>query len=256
MTKILGPKDPKPYKLLNAGGAGGFLIIADHAGNKMPKSLGTLGLSTGDRKKHVSWDPGTAEIAALLAKKLNAPAIMSTYSRLVFDLNRGRTSPEAMRETYDGIAVPGNKKLSAAHKNARRREIFDAYHAAVEKQLMQMKKRKIAPFIIALHSFTPVMQGKKRPWQIGVLWDIDRKTAKKTIAAIKKQNPRLTVGDNKPYSLKSANVAENSLKRHAVRRHLPHVVVEFRQDLVATRRGAEKWADLFCRALLAALAHK
>jgi predicted N-formylglutamate amidohydrolase len=49
-----------------------FLIVADHAGNSMPRTLGRLGLSETECEHHVAWDIGIAAVSRLMADALDA----------------------------------------------------------------------------------------------------------------------------------------------------------------------------------------
>ena len=250
IKKIISKGEPKPYVIENEKGGARIVVICDHASNRIPKALGTLGVSAKDRKKHIAWDVGTEHIGRYIAQKTGAVYIHASYSRLVVDLNRGEKSNECMREVYDHIQVPGNTGLSAQHKKMRLDEIYDPYHAAIDALVTKRKKGKRLPLIISIHSFTPKMDGQKRPWQIGVLWNREERLAQRLISTLIAHNPRLIVGRNEPYSLKAKNVVKNTISTHAEARGLPYITLEFRQDLVNTKAKAEKWARLLLQSLL------
>ena len=71
----------------------GALIICDHASNAIPPGYGALGLPRGALDRHIAYDIGAAEVTRALAAQLGAPAVLSTYSRLVIDPNRGLDDP-------------------------------------------------------------------------------------------------------------------------------------------------------------------
>ena len=103
--------------------------------------------------------------------------------------------------------------------------------------------------IVSLHSFTPEMDGYKRPWEIGVLWNKEETIARRVVENLRAQNPGMVVGENEPYTLKQANLSKNTIKTHAEDTGLPYIIVEFRQDLVATKRDALKWGRIFLEAI-------
>lgn len=248
-ARLLQPGEPAPYRIENAKGSAPVLIICDHASNRVPQVLNNVGLSKADLAKHIAWDPGTEVIGEYMSEKLDAAAVFATYSRIVVDVNRGERSPECMREVSDHIVVPGNQKLTAAEKRQRLDEIFWPYHRTLSAQIKAQRKKGIVPMIVSLHSFTPEMDGYKRPWEIGVLWNKEEGIARRVVDNLRAQNPGMVVGENEPYTLKQANLSKNTIKTHAEDTGLPYIIVEFRQDLVATKRDALKWGRIFLEAI-------
>lgn len=256
--RLLGRFEPKPYRVENLKGAADALIVCDHASNAVPRALGTLGLSRRDLKKHIAWDPGTADIGRAVSRAVDATVVYANYSRLVVDLNRGADNGECIRPVSDHVRIPANEKLSKQERAQRLDEIFHPYHAQIDAQLDRLsargKGKKRTPVLISIHSFTPKMDGIKRPWEIGVLWNREEKIARQLIANLRAQNKGLTIGENEPYSLKAANVTKSTISTHAEARGLPYIILEFRQDLVGTKQGARKWADIFLQSLRPILA--
>lgn len=251
MKKLLSAKEPKAVRVLRPESFLPVLITCDHASRRIPKSLGTLGLSAADRKKHIVFDHGTEHIGQYLSKKLDATAVIAEYSRIVTDLNRGIDHPDIMRTVSDHIEVPGNKNLTAAQKRQRLNELYRPYHKQIDKQIKRFLKRDVSPLFLAIHSLTPVMNGVKRPWDICLMWNKDEKTAQTFIRNLKARYPKLKIGENVPYTLKAkGGVGWNTVGHHAEGNNLPYIAVEFRQDLVDTRAKAEKWGRIFLEALL------
>lgn len=248
-ARLLQPGEPAPFRIENANGSAPVLIVCDHASNRVPLALNNVGLSKADLQKHIAWDPGTEHIGQYMSEKLDATAFFATYSRIVVDVNRGERSPECMREVSDHIVVPGNQNLTAAQKRQRLDEIFFPYHRALTAQIKSYRKKGIVPLIVSLHSFTPEMDGFKRPWEIGVLWNKEEALARRVIDNLCAQNPGMTVGENEPYTLKQANLSKNTIKTHAEDTGLPYIIVEFRQDLVGSKRDALKWGRIFLEAI-------
>ncbi len=252
--KLIGAREPKAVTVKKPKSWVPVVIACDHASRRIPKKLGTLGLSAKSRKENLAWDHGTKDIGEYLSKKLEAAAVIAGYSRIVIDLNRGLDSPDLIRAVAVSGAtpVPGNEKVSMAERRQRIREIHDPYHDTVAEQIDRFLKRGVAPLFLAIHSLTPVMNGVRRPWHLCLMWNKEEKLAKKLIANIKKQNPGMKIGENMPYSLKggAGSVGWNTVSHHAERQGVPYIAVEFRQDLVDTKAKAEKWAAIFLKALL------
>jgi len=241
---LLGPGDPPPFELHNDGGGRHCLLICDHASAAIPAALGDLGLDAGQRRRHIAWDIGIAEVTRRLAGRLDAPAVLSGYSRLVIDCNRQLDDPTSIAQESDDVPVPGNRGLDAAARAARAAACFWPYHQAITAQIGRMREAGRPPALISLHSFTPVMQGFERPWHIGVLWNRDGRLAKPILEGLGR-DPAICVGDNKPYDGRAGR--GYGVTMHGEREGLPHVLLELRQDLIDTHHGAEAWADRLAR---------
>jgi predicted N-formylglutamate amidohydrolase len=233
---LLGPSDPPPFKEYNADSRSGVLFVSDHHHNAVPAALGTLGVSERELGLHIGYDIGIAMVGDHLSQRFGAPLVASGYSRLVIDPNRFPGTPGSIPEVSDGIAIPGNREDA----------VFQPYHRAVSARIAAMRVRGQGPVLVALHSFTPAMGGKARPWQIGILWNEDGRLARPLIEALGRR-PDLVVGDNEPYTARDP--LGFTTAHHAEPDGLPHVAVEFRQDLIADPAGAQHWAAVFAGAL-------
>lgn len=174
--------------------------------------------------------------------------MLAGYSRLVVDCNSEPLSAASMLECSDGDAVPGNVGLSPFERALRLHEIFEPYHGAVAENLLATGCA--APALIAVHRFTPRMNGVDRPWHCGVLWDRDSRLAGPLLAALRAERG-LNVGDKQPYS--GRNPSDYTVARHAKSRGCPHVCIEVRQDLLADSCGVQQWAERLAHALAARL---
>jgi predicted N-formylglutamate amidohydrolase len=242
---LLGPNDPPPFELFNPEGAAPILFVCDHAGRAIPAALGRLGLDETALARHIAWDIGIAELTRELARRFDAPAALSTYSRLVIDCNRRLEHPTSIPPVSDNVPVPANQALTPAARQARAEACFFPYHRAVDAMLERFAQRGVVPVFLSMHSFTPVFQGFERPWHVGVLWDRDRRVPLPLMAALAEE-PGLIVGDNEPYT--GRNRHGYSIPMHAEARGLAHALLEIRQDLIDTRHGVMEWADRLERA--------
>jgi predicted N-formylglutamate amidohydrolase len=239
---LFGAEDPPPVEFASPSGPGGspVLLLCDHASHRVPCCLGRLGLDETSLRRHIGWDIGAAAVTRQLVELLGTPAILTAYSRLVIDCNRDLGVPSSIPEESDGVAIPGNRCLGAAERQAREVGCFVPYHAAIAQALAGFAERGVVPAIVSIHSFTPVMNGVERPWQVGILWNRDPRIAVPLIEGLR-QDPALTVGDNEPYSARLP--VGLTLRRHAAPAGLPHVMVELRQDQIAEPEGAAAWAE-------------
>jgi len=243
---LLADDEPPPYETFNPEGPAPILLICDHASRRVPRRLRDLGLDARELSRHIGWDIGAADVARHMALRLNAPALLAGYSRLVVDCNRHLHDPTAIRPDSDGTPIPGNAALSPADRQARTDALYRPYHDAIAQRLDGFAGRGITPALLSIHSCTPEMAGQFRPWHVGICWDSDRRLAGPVLEALGRV-PDVVVGDNQPYNLDLRE--DYSVPVHAMRRGLPHLQVEFRQDLVATAAGAARWADVLLAAL-------
>jgi predicted N-formylglutamate amidohydrolase len=248
---LLGPDDPPAFAIVNPEGQAPVVLVCDHASNAIPRALNQLGLGPKELGQHIAWDIGAAQVARRLAARLDAPAILGGYSRLVIDCNRSPGDPTSIAEVSDGIFIPGNRNLDDAGAEARLNEVFWPYHHAITQALAQRWRHGHgqAPALIAIHSFTPVMSGFRRPWQLGVLWNRDPRLAEPLLTRFRAY-PDRCVGDNQPYSGREVGF---TMDTHGGAAGLPHVEVEIRQDLIADDLGCAVWAEIIGDALAGVL---
>lgn len=241
----LSPGDPPPFEIVNPGAGRPLVLVCDHAGCHIPERLRRLGLDEAAAAAHIAWDIGAAELTRHLSGALDAVAVLGTYSRLLVDLNRTPHEPSAMPEMTCGVPIPGNMGLSEAVREVRRRALFRPYHAAVGTVIEGWRGKGIPPAVIGIHSFTPCLGERPRPWQVGVLWNRDGRLALPALRRLARE-PGLTVGDNEPYS---GQAIYYTLDTHAGAAGLPHVAFEVRQDELATAQGIARWAALLARVI-------
>jgi predicted N-formylglutamate amidohydrolase len=226
----------------------GALILCDHASNAIPHGYGTLGLPREALERHIAYDIGAADVTRALAGILGAPAVLSTYSRLVIDPNRGLDDPTLVMRYSDGAIVPGNAYIDAAEIGHRGTRLWAPYRQEIAATVDAMMATGEPPALISIHSFTPVMRSLTRPWKIGVLWDCDNRIPKPLIETMLAE-PDLRadeVGNNEPYD---GALAGDTIDEIATARGLANALIEIRQDLIAEGREATAWAERLARAL-------
>ena len=242
---ILGPDDPPPFRWEGGDRARHLLLVCDHAGRAFPRAMGMLGLPVEAQTRHIAWDLGAARLTQELAARLAAPAILSTYSRLVADCNRAPDHPTFCSPRGDGHRIPGNENLTAEMIAIRHRDIHAPYHEAIRARLDRFGSATPSA-VISVHSFTPVLNGRARPWTAGVLWDADGRLAVPLLEALRKTGVG-RIGDNEPYS--GHLPADYTLHRHGAQRGLLHVSLEIRQDELLTPAGVSRWAGVLAATL-------
>ncbi len=237
--------EPHPVEIIDGALDSGILILCDHASNAVPPDLGDLGLPETEFKRHIAYDIGAAAVTRSLARRLDAPAILTRFSRLIIDPNRGRDDPTLVMRLSDGAVVPGNARVDEAEVQRRIARFYDPYDAAISAAIHKAMAAGHPPVIVTVHSFTPIWRGWPRPWHVGILWDADDRFARPLIDGLMAEEG-LVVGDNEPYD---GALAGDTVDRHATIRGLANALIEIRQDLIAAQEGAEEWAERFARLL-------
>jgi len=230
------------FQVRRAEAKGPFVIVCDHASNFVPGELGQLGLPATELGRHIAYDIGAAPIAEILSERFDSPLVLCGTSRLVVDCNRQLNVFDLIPEVSDGTSIPANQNLSEADKQLRLQQYFHPYHDAIEK----IVAGRTGITFLSVHSMTDNMRGKFRPWPISLSSFEDRSLVHPLLKILRSTN-EYAVGDNQPYNLDPK--VDYSTPFHAIRRGLPHLQVEFRQDEIGTDEGQKLWAGRFGDAL-------
>lgn len=239
-SSLLTHADGPAVTVVEGAGSSPFLLVCEHASHVIPARLRELGLDAVDRLRHIAWDIGAADVAKALARRLECPLILQNYSRLVCDCNRAIHQPDFIPRTSDGTVIPGNQALSAEERQRRIEEIYAPFHRQIAQAIETRRQRNQLTWLVAIHSFTPVLGGKARPWDVGVLYEQPSSLSEAVLAALRSDSA-LCVGDNEPYSLHE--VYSETMHRHGTLRNIPSIEIEVRQDHISERAAAAVWAE-------------
>lgn len=242
---LIGEDEPAAFEVVNADGRAPLLLVCDHASARIPAALGSLGLPPQALGLHIAYDIGAASLTRLLAARLDAPAVLAGYSRLVIDCNRQPGDPQSILAVSDGIVIPGNQGLPPDDQEARAEACLWPYHHAIEQVFTRLRRRGPEPLLFSVHTFTPTFGGEDRFWDAGVLWNRDPRMAVPLIKFLR-QHEGLNIGDNEPYS--GLDIAY-TLNLHAGVAGLANAAIEVRQDHCETDRQLQHWADILADAL-------
>ena len=233
------------HRVLPGRADAGVILICDHAENTLPQDYGTLGLPECELQRHIAYDIGARGIVERLSVELGVPAILSRFSRLLIDPNRGEDDPTLIMRLSDGAIIPGNRTLSAEERQKRIATWYAPYHQAITRLIDEAHQYHPHPALLSIHSFTEVWRGSIRPWQVGVLWDCDDRLAVPLIDTFVAEGD-LLVGDNEPYTGK---LRGDCMWQHGTQRGLPHAIIEVRQDLIRDAAGQADWAGRIARVM-------
>jgi predicted N-formylglutamate amidohydrolase len=229
----------EPYEIVAGQGHVRLILLCDHASNRIPGEYGDLGLEASQFERHIAYDIGAAALTRGLAGRLGATAVLSRFSRLLIDPNRGMDDPTLIMRLSDGAVVPGNRDVDEDERARRIARFHQPYHHAVAAAVAETKAQGHVPFLVSIHSFTPVWRGWQRPWHVGILWDRDEQVARAMIRGFLAQGD-LVVGDNEPYH---GALEGDTLNTHGTKAGLPHALIEVRQDLIAAKTGVDEWVE-------------
>ncbi len=230
-TPLMAANEGPPVETVNPDGAGDVILICEHAGNLVPHSLNGLGLDQKVLESHAAWDPGAAPVARLMADMLDAPLVLQRFSRLVYDCNRPPDAESAMPAKSEIFDIPGNAGLTDAAREARTEALYRPFRAGVAAVLDRLTAIGKTPAVVTIHSFTPIFHGQRRSVELGLLHDVDARLTDAMLAA-SADWPDLDIRRNEPYGPEDG--VTHTLQVDAVARGLPNVMIEVRNDLIAT----------------------
>ena len=238
-------------EIVNPAGCGLAIILCEHAAHNIPEQYQNLGLDPDHRHSHAVWDPGARAVALKLAQELEAPLIASRVSRLIYDCNRPPEVVSAIPERSEVIEVPGNRNMTVAQRAARVSTVYRPFCDAVTAILVDREARHLPTALITIHSFTPVYHGQARTVEIGILHDADSRLAD-AILMESHRLPHRNILRNAPYGPNDG--VTHSLKLHGIRNGLANVMIEVRNDLLATASDQETIANELLMLIRPALA--
>jgi predicted N-formylglutamate amidohydrolase len=252
---LLAADEPAPVLAERTDSDSPFVFVSDHAGRRLPRAVGDLGLAPSELERHIAYDIGILPVARQLAAAFDAPFLAQTYSRLVIDCNRAPHVAQSIPEISELTEIPGNHLLSPQQREARIEALFRPYHDRIDALLGARAARGLPTILIAMHSFTPVYMGIARPWTVGLLYNRDARLARPLLDLLN-QEIAPYAGDGLPYAMD--DLSDYTLPVHGEQRGLLHVGFEIRQDLIGAARSQADWAfwlETLLRRLPAGLAN-
>ena len=228
-----------------------MLLLCDHASNAIPEEFDSLGMPETELQRHIAYDIGAAMVTRTMAAALGAPAVLSTFSRLLIDPNRGLDDPTLVMKLSDGAVVPGNKDADAAEVERRIARFYAPYDRAVGEAVEaalaagRAARHRVDAFLHA------VLEGRRAA--LARHGAVGQRSAPAPAASGGAGRRRATSwsATTSPMTARSRG---DTMNRHATRRGLSNVLIEVRQDLIATPQGAQAWGERLARVLRPILA--
>lgn len=235
---------------VNAGGRSPFVLVCDHASNRIPQPYGDLGLNLVQRLMHIAWDPGALAVALQLSDLLDAPLVHSTVSRLVVDGNRDIDAVDLCPIISERTEIPGNIGMSEDERQRRIADFHAPFHAAIDAVLDRREADGRETILVTVHSFTPIYKDITRPWPIGLIHGRDAAFTAALRDALLDDAPTLNIGWNEPYA--ALNGVTYTLEHHGDGRGLAATMIEIRHDEILEPAGVSLWASRLARCLTTA----
>lgn len=245
MEELITENDHSPFSTRNINGKSHLFFTCDHASNSIPGQLHSLGLTEEVLLSHSGWDIGALEVSSKLSDDLDTPLVYTNYSRLVIDCNRPPGSPESIPEQIHGIDIPGNKNLEQGMKKKREDEIFTPYHRAIHLNLHNHIQHREKVCFLAIHSFTPRLKGKDRPWEVGITYKTPSLFSRYLLRELKRNFAK--IGENEPYPITPDG--DYGMHNHGEKNNLESVLIEIRQDLLENEKSKGEIIEILSNVL-------
>jgi predicted N-formylglutamate amidohydrolase len=182
-----------------------LIISCEHAANSVPAPYAHLFWGRRDvLATNRAYDIGAAGLARYLGRHLAASVFLGGITRLLVDLNR---SPGNKRFLFTEFS----KGLTAGDQEQLLRRYYSPFRHRVEEAVKIAVDAGRPVLHLSLHSFVPVLRGRPRNADIGLLYDParpdERRIGLKLKAALGRRLPDLRIRCNYPYQGKSDGFA-------------------------------------------------
>lgn len=213
-----------------------IVLTCEHGGAEIPAPYKKFFKSKASvLKTHRALDIGALPVALDIQKILKTPLIFSTVSRLIIDLNRDLKNPTLFSEFTASLDDAGRKKIINTYYRPHWLKLTRTFHALTAKRHQVIH--------IGVHSMTDNLNGQKRPMQLALLYNPQRKAekifAKIWIEELRKEFPRYKIARNNPYEGKNGGVTGFFRKIYDEKTYIG-LEIELNQALATSFRGKEE----------------
>jgi len=205
-----------------------LVLTCEHADRRIPLRYAARFAGAGDAlASHRGWDPGALRLARLLARRLHRPLLSTRWSRLLVDANRSPSNPRIWSPLMKGLSREERERVLDRYWRPHR----EAVEAAVRRAASGG-----AAVHVAVHSFTPVLDGVARNGDVAFLYDSRRhreaELAARWAERLGELAPGLRVRFNYPYRGRSDGLTTALRRSHPAARYLG-IELEVNQLLAA-----------------------
>lgn len=227
-------KDEVAFDLLNQGGSSPLVLTCEHASRTVPSEYQNLGISDEALSRHIGWDIGARWVVETISQLLDAPAVCSRYSRLLIDCNRDVRDHDLIVLESDGTRISGNAEISEQEREKRLTQFYQPYHEAIDQLLQERSGRETV--LLSIHSFTPKLGMKERPFDLGVLFDRHEDLAQEVGQRLHYKEYRVRY--NEPYSGLDGLIF--SARSHGERHGLLYLELEINNGMISKKTHARR----------------
>lgn len=223
-----------PYTRIRGRRDAALVFTCEHASNRLPEPWSWHEEDHRLVDTHWASDIGAAAFTRRMASLLDAPAVLSEFSRLLVDPNRPLDSSTLFRREAEGRPVQLNASLDEEERQRRLEGLYHPYHDAVR----EMVGQSAAEFVFGVHTFTAEYEGQRRSLEVGILFDDEDVAALQLVERLRASG--FDAAPNEPYSGKEG--LAYSPVHHARAFGRRALEIEVRQDLVVDESFAERLA--------------
>jgi len=227
---------PSPFLSVAPKALAPVVLTCEHAGNGLPFTRRPGVRERAALAAHWGWDIGAWELTRELARRLRTSAVGGRWSRLVIDLNRRVDEPGLILRQAGGLLLSWNDPVPPEEVERRVLAYHAPYHLEVDRLILRRVVRGVRPLLFSVHTFTPELRGRRRPFEIGVLYDKHARLAHHLARVLR--GTGLDVRYNQPYSGKRGLMY--SAERHGTHHDLPCLELEVNQGLFGRRSAAAR----------------
>jgi predicted N-formylglutamate amidohydrolase len=209
-----------------------LLLTCEHGGNRIPAPYAHL--FRGAAKllaSHRGWDPGALPLARHLSGALDRPLLELTWSRLFVEGNRTPSNPRIWSRFTKDLPKEERERILERWWRPHRLEVENAVASAIA------RRRRVVH--VAVHSFTPELDGEVRNADLAFLYDSRRKReaelCRRWAAVLNRIGPEWRVRFNYPYRGAADGLTTALRRRHPETRYIG-IELEINQALVGSTR--------------------
>jgi predicted N-formylglutamate amidohydrolase len=175
-----------------------LVVSCEHGGNDVPaayRRLFTGPATQAALHSHRGWDRGSLQIGRWFARRLQAPLIVSTTTRLLVEPNRSIGHRRIFSEWTQSLPDEQKQSLLDHYYHPHREKVVAAITAAHADAGSVLH--------LSMHTFTPVFDGVTRTTDVGLLFDPARSPeadlCRQWQQQLRRHLPDLTIHRNRPY---------------------------------------------------------
>ena len=211
----------------------GIILTCEHATEKIPEELREV--FKGKRsllRSHRGWDSGALDAAKELKLRLGSSLISAKISRLAIDHNRSLGTKDLHHYLVGALSKDKQTRLIEGY--------YKPFRETVNTLIREELRTKKHVVHFSIHSFTPVLKGKRRNGSLGLLFDPSRSSEAHFVAlmtkSMRREFPRLKIRNNYPYK-GTSDGHTTSLRKQFSKSKYSGIEIEFNQAFLKRLRN-------------------